>query len=108
MTDIEAMRREFEAWASKDVSGLNNYAQMIMRDSDDNYISYPLQRQWDSWKAATAQATATARELCINECKAHFLKGSMEHAIDRAYNRAINHCVFAIRQGGTDPVEVAR
>lgn len=66
MSNTEAMRKAFEADVIKDLANIFDYSRMFERDLTGKYLSYMLQKRWDSWQAATALATA-AQWICVDE-----------------------------------------
>ena len=61
---------------------------------EGRYISPKIQNYWLTWQAATARALAEA----VKACEAERLEDATGTEGDVAYNRAIGHCITAIKE----------
>ena len=100
MSNTEAMRKAFEADVIKELANIFDYSRMFERDLTGKYLSYTLQKRWDSWQAATALATAAERErltpkkVMISDARDYL------NTNDKAcWVIGWNECVEAIRKG---------
>ena len=80
-------REAFEAFVSSELGD-------VAVADEGRYISPKIQNYWLTWQAATDRAMAEA----VKACEADRLDDTTGTEGDAAYNRAIGHCITAIKE----------